>query len=46
MKKLKELEDAEKAYNASSGMMSTCEYRMPPNVRLEGRSCREAPAGP
>ena len=40
------LEDAERAYNASSGMMSTCEFRMPPGVRLEGRSCREAPAGP
>jgi len=45
-RKLKELEDAERAYNASSGMMSTCEFRMPPGVRLEGRSCREAPAGP
>jgi len=45
-RKLKELEDAERAYNASSGMMSTCELRVPPRVRLEGRSCREAPAGP
>jgi hypothetical protein len=45
MKKLKELEDAEKAYNAKSGMMSTCEYRMPPSVTLAGRSCREAPSG-
>jgi len=45
-RKLKELEEAERDYNASSGMMSTCEYRMPPGVRLEGRSCREAPAGP
>jgi hypothetical protein len=45
-RKLKELENAERDYNASSGMMSTCEYRMPPGVRLEGRSCREAPAGP
>ena len=45
-RKLKELEDAERAYNASSGIMSTCELRTPPAVRLEGRSCREAPAGP
>lgn len=45
-RKLKELEDAERAYNASSGMMSTCELRTPPGVKLEGRSCREAPAGP
>ena len=45
-RKLKALEDAERDYNAKSGMMSTCELRMPPGVRLEGRSCREAPAGP
>lgn len=45
-RKLKELEDAERAYNASSGMMSTCELRTPPGVKLEGRSCREAAAGP
>jgi hypothetical protein len=45
-RKLKELEEAEQQYNANSGMMSTCEFRMPPGVRLEGRSCREAPAGP
>lgn len=45
-RKLEELEDAERAYNASSGMISTCEYRMPPGVRLDGQRCREAPAGP
>jgi hypothetical protein len=45
-RKLKELEEAEKAYNARSGMMSTCEFRMPPATRLEGRSCREAPSRP
>ena len=44
-RKLKELEDAEKAYNAKSGMMSTCEFRMPPGTKLEGRSCREVPGG-
>jgi hypothetical protein len=45
-RKLAELEQAERAYNASTGMMSTCELRMPPAVRLDGRSCRERPAGP
>jgi hypothetical protein len=42
--KLKELEEAEKAYNAKSGMMSTCELRMPPKTVLRGSSCREVPA--
>jgi hypothetical protein len=46
MRKLKELEDAEREYNASSGMMSTCEFRMPPGVRLDGGRCREARSGP
>lgn len=45
-RKLKELENAEKEYNVKSGMMSTCEFRMPPGVTLDGGSCREAPAGP
>jgi hypothetical protein len=45
-RKLKELESAEKAYNAKSGMMSTCEFRMPPGTKLQGKSCREVPAGP
>jgi hypothetical protein len=45
LRKLKELEDAERAYNASSGMMSTCELRMPPAVRLDGGRCREARSG-
>ncbi|MDQ6633360.1 MAG: hypothetical protein M3Z10_01240 [Gemmatimonadota bacterium] len=44
--KLKELEEAEKAYNARSGMMSTCEFRMPPGTKLVGRSCREGPSTP
>lgn len=43
-RKLKELENAEKAYNAKSGMMSTCEFRMPPTAVLQGGSCREGPA--
>ena len=45
-RKLTELERAEQAYNASTGMASTCELRTPPAVRLEGRSCRERPTGP
>lgn len=46
MRKLRELEQAEQAYNASTGMMSTCELRMPPGVRLDGGRCREARGGP
>jgi hypothetical protein len=45
-RKLKELENAEKAYNAKSGMMSTCEFRTPPGTKLQGKSCREVKAGP
>jgi hypothetical protein len=45
-RKLRELEKVEKAYNEKSGMMSTCEFRMPPRAVLSGGSCREAPAGP
>src|SRR5688572_13240972 len=46
MRKLRELEQAEQAYNASTGMASTCEFRMPPGVRLDGGRCREAPRAP
>lgn len=45
-RKLTELENAEREYNAKSGMMSTCEFRLPPGVKLEGRSCRGVTAGP
>jgi hypothetical protein len=45
-RKLEELETAEREYNAASGMMSTCEFRLPPAVRLDGRSCRERPGAP
>ena len=38
-RKLEELKQAEMDYNAQSGMMSTCEFRLPPNVALEGGSC-------
>ena len=45
-RKLAELEQAERDYNATSGMISTCEFRMPPGVVLDGRTCREGPAVP
>ena len=45
-RKLAELEQAERDYNATSGMISTCEFRMPRGVRLAGRTCREGPAVP
>jgi hypothetical protein len=44
-RKLKELETAEKTYNAKSGILSTCELRTPPGPRLAGRSCRDGPSG-
>ena len=49
--KLAELEAAEKAYNERAGLMSTCEFRMPPGVALEGGRCAAAggnnrPSGP
>jgi hypothetical protein len=45
-RKLRELERVEKAYNDKSGMMSTCEMRLPPTAALVGGVCREKPAGP
>lgn len=39
-RKLDELKTAEDKANAASGMGSTCEFRMPPVVALEGGSCR------
>jgi hypothetical protein len=45
-RKLQELEKAEREYNASSGMMSTCEFRMPPSVRLDGQQCRASSGAP
>ena len=45
-RKLGELETAEKEYNKKSGMMSTCEFRLPPRTALNGERCTEAPAGP
>jgi hypothetical protein len=45
-RKLKALETAEKAYLAKAGMMSTCEFRMPPRATLQGGVCREASGAP
>lgn len=41
-RKLRELETLERGVNERSGMMSTCEFRSPPDVALVGGSCREA----
>ena len=38
--KLAQLDTAERAYNALTGSMSTCEFRMPPTVEAQGGSCR------
>lgn len=40
-RKLAELEAAEKAYNLRSGMMSSCQVRVPPHVSMQGGRCRE-----
>jgi hypothetical protein len=40
-RKLDELKDAEMAYNAKSGMMSTCEMRLPPVVTASGGRCTQ-----
>ena len=42
-RKLGELAAAEKAFNAQSGMMSTCEFRMPPTVTASGGRCVVSP---
>jgi len=40
--KLDELAQAEREYNRKQGLMSTCEFRMPPAVVATGGSCRAA----
>jgi hypothetical protein len=40
-RKLDELRAAESEYNKISGMMSTCELRLPPKAAVQGGSCRE-----
>lgn len=42
-RKLDELKAVEVKYNQSSGMASTCEMRMPPDVTASGGSCRAGP---
>ena len=42
-RKLEELVNAEREYNRSQGLMSTCEFRMPPRVTSSGGACRAAP---
>jgi hypothetical protein len=42
-RKLGELAAAEKAFNARSGMVSTCEFRMPPAVAAGGGRCAVSP---
>ncbi|MDQ3950357.1 MAG: hypothetical protein M3282_08415 [Gemmatimonadota bacterium] len=42
-RKLDELTRAEREYNRQQGLMSTCEFRMPPGVVASGGSCRAAP---
>jgi hypothetical protein len=42
--KLAELARAEQAFNSASGMASTCEFREPPNVTVQGGRCAAAPA--
>jgi hypothetical protein len=45
-RKLAELERAEKAYNERAGLMSTCEFRMPPTAELAGRVCQAGGRAP
>lgn len=42
-RKLDSLKEAEIAYNAKSGMMSTCEMRRAPNVAAQGGRCTQSP---
>ena len=37
--KLAELARAEEAFNSANGMVSTCEFRSPPNVAVQGGRC-------
>jgi len=39
LRKLEELKRAEMLYNERTGMISTCEMRMPPNVTVQGGNC-------
>lgn len=39
-RKLNALKVAEMQYNKGAGLMSTCEFRMPPEVAVQGGSCK------
>lgn len=39
-RKLDELKRAEQEFNRKHGLVSTCEYRMPPETQLVGTTCR------
>lgn len=41
-RKLDELKAAETAYNEATGMLSTCEMRLPPAVAVQGGRCEAA----
>jgi hypothetical protein len=41
--KLRELARAEDAFNRANGMSSTCEYRLPPEVTVQGGRCVATP---
>lgn len=43
-RKLDEIAAAENAYNRKYQLVSTCEFRMPPEVRLAGGSCAASDA--
>ena len=42
---LDELARAEEVYNREQGLVSTCEFRMPPGTELSGRTCRATTGG-
>jgi hypothetical protein len=45
-RKLDEVAAAENAYNRKYGIMSTCEFRMPPDVTMIGGECRAGAPSP
>jgi hypothetical protein len=45
-RKLDEVAAAENAYNRKYGVMSTCEFRMPPDMVVIGGECRAGAPGP
>lgn len=45
-RKLDEVAGAENEYNRKYGVMSTCEFRMPPDIALIGGECRAGAPSP